>query len=109
MSGNRPVHHTQILSDDLAAPSHRIVELGIAHVPENHRLFPRMTVEDNLRMGGFIPQAIGPDGVQKCTSMCRCSLDVPSLKPWRLLEILSYLVHWHYIFDNKISSAHNRD
>jgi len=40
-----------------ATPPHRIVELGIAHVPENRRLFPRMTVEDNLRMGGFIPAA----------------------------------------------------
>jgi branched-chain amino acid transport system ATP-binding protein len=43
---------------DLAAvPSHRIVELGLAHVPENRRLFPRMSVEDNLRMGAFIPAA----------------------------------------------------
>jgi len=43
---------------DLAATAaHRIVEIGIAHVPENRRLFPRMTVEDNLRMGGFIPAA----------------------------------------------------
>jgi branched-chain amino acid transport system ATP-binding protein len=40
-----------------ATPPHRIVELGIAHVPENRRLFPRMTVEDNLRMGAFIPAA----------------------------------------------------
>ena len=30
--------------------AHRIVELGIAHVPEHRRLFPRMTVEDNLRI-----------------------------------------------------------
>ena len=44
--------------EDLAnVPSHRIVELGIAHVPENRRLFPRMTVEDNLRMGAFMPTA----------------------------------------------------
>ncbi len=43
---------------DLAAtPAHRIVELGIAHVPENRRLFARMTVEDNLRMGGYIAAA----------------------------------------------------
>jgi branched-chain amino acid transport system ATP-binding protein len=43
---------------DLATvPAHRIVELGIAHVPENRRLFPRMTVEDNLRMGAFMPAA----------------------------------------------------
>jgi len=38
-------------------PAHRIVEQGIAHVPENRRLFPRLTVEDNLRIGAFIPQA----------------------------------------------------
>jgi branched-chain amino acid transport system ATP-binding protein len=43
--------------DLLATPAHRIVEAGIAHVPENRRLFPRMTVEDNLRMGGFMPAA----------------------------------------------------
>ncbi len=41
----------------LATPAHRIVELGIAHVPENRRLFPRMSVEDNLRIGAFIPRA----------------------------------------------------
>ena len=44
-------------ADLLATPAHRIVELGIAHVPESRRLFPRMTVEDNLRMGGFMPAA----------------------------------------------------
>jgi branched-chain amino acid transport system ATP-binding protein len=38
-------------------PPHRIIETGIAHVPENRRLFPRMSVEDNLRMGAFIPAA----------------------------------------------------
>jgi branched-chain amino acid transport system ATP-binding protein len=32
---------------------HQIVALGIAHVPENRRLFPRMSVEDNLRIGAF--------------------------------------------------------
>ena len=43
---------------DLAAtPPHRIVELGVAHVPESRRLFARMTVEDNLKMGGFVPAA----------------------------------------------------
>src|ERR1700746_2143119 len=38
-------------------PAHRIVSLGIAHVPENRRLFPRLTVEDNLKMGTFMPEA----------------------------------------------------
>ena len=36
---------------------HRVIELGIAHVPENRRLFPRLTVEENLRMGAFVPAA----------------------------------------------------
>jgi branched-chain amino acid transport system ATP-binding protein len=43
--------------DVLAAAPHRVIELGIAHVPENRRLFPRLTVEDNLRMGAFTPSA----------------------------------------------------
>jgi branched-chain amino acid transport system ATP-binding protein len=36
-----------------SVPAHRIVELGIAHVPENRRLFAKMSVEDNLRMGAY--------------------------------------------------------
>ena len=44
-------------TDVVAAPAHRIVGLGIAHVPENRRLFPRLSVEDNLRMGAFMPEA----------------------------------------------------
>jgi branched-chain amino acid transport system ATP-binding protein len=38
-------------------PAHQVIGLGIAHVPENRRLFPRLTVEENLRMGGFPPAA----------------------------------------------------
>ena len=55
----RPTGGTMHLEGtDLAAtPAHRIVELGISHVPENRRLFARMTVEDNLRMGAYIPTA----------------------------------------------------
>jgi branched-chain amino acid transport system ATP-binding protein len=37
--------------------AHKVIELGIAHVPENRRLFPRLTVEENLRMGAFVPAA----------------------------------------------------
>ena len=40
-------------------PPHQIVELGIAHVPENRRLFPGMTVEDNLKLGAFAKKARG--------------------------------------------------
>jgi branched-chain amino acid transport system ATP-binding protein len=38
-------------------PAHRILEAGIAQVPENRRLFPKLTVEENLRIGAFIPAA----------------------------------------------------
>jgi branched-chain amino acid transport system ATP-binding protein len=36
-----------------AVPAHAVVARGIAHVPENRRLFPRLTAEENLRMGAF--------------------------------------------------------
>ena len=35
-------------------PAHKIVELGLAHVPEGRRIFTRMTVEENLDMGAFV-------------------------------------------------------
>jgi len=34
-------------------PAYEVVGRGIAHVPENRRLFPRLTAEENLRMGAF--------------------------------------------------------
>ena len=34
-----------------------VTALGIAHVPENRRLFPGLTVEENLRMGAYLPPA----------------------------------------------------
>ena len=47
--GNITLEGTNLLT----TPSHEIVSMGLAHVPEHRRLFPRMTVEDNLRMGCF--------------------------------------------------------
>jgi branched-chain amino acid transport system ATP-binding protein len=38
-------------------PAYRMVEQGVAHVPENRRLFPRLTVEENLRIGAYLPRA----------------------------------------------------
>ena len=38
---------------DHAAP-HKIVEKGLAHVPEGRRVFAQMTVQENLEMGAFV-------------------------------------------------------
>jgi len=35
-------------------PSHKVVELGLIQVPEARRIFPEMTVVENLRMGSFV-------------------------------------------------------
>ncbi|MGC6391290.1 MAG: ABC transporter ATP-binding protein [Alphaproteobacteria bacterium] len=37
--------------------AHQVIDLGIAHVPEHRRLFPGLTVEDNLRMGAYMKTA----------------------------------------------------
>jgi branched-chain amino acid transport system ATP-binding protein len=35
-------------------PTHDIVRLGIAQAPEGRRIFPRMSVRENLELGGFL-------------------------------------------------------
>jgi branched-chain amino acid transport system ATP-binding protein len=60
ISGLLPASRGEFALDGRALerlPAHLIVAAGIAHVPENRRLFPRLTVEENLRMGAFIPAA----------------------------------------------------
>lgn len=37
-------------------PAHKIVGMGIAHVPEGRRLFGLMTVKHNLRLGAYLQQ-----------------------------------------------------
>ncbi|MEI7705634.1 MAG: ABC transporter ATP-binding protein [Deltaproteobacteria bacterium] len=40
--------------DLCALESHQVVELGVVQVPEGRRIFPEMTVLENLRMGSFL-------------------------------------------------------
>jgi branched-chain amino acid transport system ATP-binding protein len=35
-------------------PPHQVARLGIAHVPEGRRIFPHLSVAENLRMGGLM-------------------------------------------------------
>jgi branched-chain amino acid transport system ATP-binding protein len=44
-------------ADLLALLPHQIVALGVAHVPEGRRLFPQMTVYENLVMGSLTKEA----------------------------------------------------
>ena len=38
-------------------PAYDVVAHGIAHVPEGRRLFPQLTVAENLKMGAYLPAA----------------------------------------------------
>jgi branched-chain amino acid transport system ATP-binding protein len=40
--------------DVTATKAHEFSSLGISHVPEGRRIFPQMTVEENLEMGAFV-------------------------------------------------------
>ena len=40
-------------SDISDMPPHSIVEMGISHVPEGRRIFPKLTVKENLEMGAY--------------------------------------------------------
>jgi branched-chain amino acid transport system ATP-binding protein len=39
----------------LNLPTHRICEMGIIHIPEGRKLFPQMTVRENLEVGAYSP------------------------------------------------------
>jgi branched-chain amino acid transport system ATP-binding protein len=56
ISGLLPAASGELLMEDsslASVPAHAIIDLGIAHVPENRRLFPGMSVEENLKMGSY--------------------------------------------------------
>jgi len=41
-------------SDISSWKAHRVVGLGLSHAPEGRRLFPQMTVLENLKMGAYL-------------------------------------------------------
>ncbi len=55
--GNPRATAGRVLLDDqdvTRLPMHRIARLGLAHCPEGRRIFPRMSVLENLRMGAVV-------------------------------------------------------
>jgi branched-chain amino acid transport system ATP-binding protein len=55
IAGAKPVRHNAIQYHGVSIggdPAHEVVSRGIALVPEGRRLFPSLTVEENLLIGG---------------------------------------------------------
>src|SRR5690242_9383598 len=40
-------------NDITALPTHKVIEAGIACIPEGRKVFPKFTVEENLRLGAY--------------------------------------------------------
>jgi branched-chain amino acid transport system ATP-binding protein len=54
--GLTPPHTGRIAfeGDDLTGlPTHKVIKAGIACIPEGRKVFPKLTVEENLRIGGY--------------------------------------------------------
>ncbi len=54
--GLTPVRAGRILFDGVditRLPTHKIIATGIACIPEGRRVFPKLTVEENLRIGAY--------------------------------------------------------
>ena len=75
--------------EDLArVPAYRRVELGIVQVPEGRRLFPFMTVTENLLLGAHTPHARSAREVQRSPSAFGntkrgCSMSIVASCGWR--------------------------
>ncbi len=64
ISGLLKPRHGQILFKGQridTLPPHEIVKLGIAQAPEGRRIFPRLTVLENLEMGAFLYNTRSPE------------------------------------------------
>jgi branched-chain amino acid transport system ATP-binding protein len=60
-------------------PPEKVVALGIAHVPEGRRVFPDLTVEENLRTGAFLRS----DAAEIAKDLDEVFLHFPRLKERR--------------------------
>lgn len=67
----KPSSGSIMLGDtDLAGlPPHRIVQRGISQVPEGRRIFPKLTVFENLQMGAFLGRGDFMTSLEKIYSL----------------------------------------
>ncbi len=70
ITGLLPAKHGSIMFNGVEltkTPAHKIVKMGIAHVPEGRRIFQNLTVLDNLKLGAFTRK--DKDGISKDLNM----------------------------------------
>ncbi len=66
ISGIAPARHGEVVFEGQVinkVPAHKIVNLGISQSPEGRRIFPNLTVRENLEMGAFTRN--DKDGIEK--------------------------------------------
>jgi branched-chain amino acid transport system ATP-binding protein len=53
--------------DITALPTHKVIAAGIACIPEGRKVFPKLTVEENLRLGAYqeSSEAVTKDRMQE--------------------------------------------
>lgn len=56
-------------TDITQIPAHQFTSLGISHVPEGRRIFPQMSVEENLEMGAFNRKGHYHDDIERMYGM----------------------------------------
>jgi branched-chain amino acid transport system ATP-binding protein len=56
-------------NDITKVSAHEFAKLGISHVPEGRRIFPQMTVEENLDMGAYSRSDSYHDDIERMYSM----------------------------------------
>ena len=51
---NQKVNKLFVEHDITSIPSNKLSKIGIAYVPQTENVFPNLTIDDNLEMGGYI-------------------------------------------------------
>ena len=68
---NRPARGEITFAGDAITrtPAHEIVALGISHVPEGRRIFPQMSVMENLEMGAYLGRKTFKEDLERSFSL----------------------------------------
>ena len=72
LSGIRSAQEGEVIfegNDITRVSAHEFTKLGISHVPEGRRIFPQMTVEENLEMGAYSRSDSYNDDIERMYEM----------------------------------------